>query len=49
MQAWHIETELYLLLGQCNMSLAAQLGLWLTHVQARQPAEREMRDSPRCR
>jgi hypothetical protein len=36
MQAWNVKTEVYLLLGQCDMSLAAQLGLWLAHVQARQ-------------
>jgi len=36
MQAWDVETELYLLLGQCDMSLGPQLGLWLAHMQARQ-------------
>ena len=36
MQTWNVETELYLLLGQCDISLAAQLGLWLAHMQARQ-------------
>ena len=36
MQAWNVQTELYLLLGQCDMSLGTQLRLWLAHVQARQ-------------
>ena len=36
MQAWDVETELYLLLGQCDMSLGLQLGLWLAYMQTRQ-------------
>ena len=52
MQTWHVETELYLLLGQCDMSLAAQLGLWLAHVEARQLQPRmestARRAAPRC-
>jgi hypothetical protein len=45
MQAWNVETEVYLLRRQCDMSLATQLGLWLAHVQARQVYTRR---SPLC-
>ena len=36
MQTRHVETELYLLLGQGDMALGAHLGLWLAQLEAAQ-------------